>query len=74
MHIHLSGVPLLGWEPPPLSHNIYANEIMSRPVVSLRKVESVATIVDILKTETHSGFPVVDSSSTVSVYLLLFSY
>lgn len=56
----LSGVPLLPWEPPPLSHNIYASEIMSHPVVVLRTVERVARIVQILSAETHNGFPVVD--------------
>lgn len=60
MHIMLSGVPLLPWEPPPLSHNIYASEIMSHPVVVLRTVERVARIVQILTSETHNGFPVVD--------------
>lgn len=56
----LSGVPLLPWEPPPLSHNIYASEVMSHPVVVLRSVERVARIVQILSVETHNGFPVVD--------------
>lgn len=60
IHIQLSGVPLLPWEPPPLSYNIYANEIMSHPVVTFNTVESVRHIVDVLKTETYNGFPVVD--------------
>jgi chloride channel 7 len=60
IHIRLSGVPLLPWEPPPLSHNIYANEIMSHPVVTFNTVESVRRIVDVLNAETYNGFPVVD--------------
>ncbi|KAJ1526636.1 hypothetical protein ONE63_008221 [Megalurothrips usitatus] len=60
IHIMLSGVPLLPWEPPPLSHDVYASEIMSHPVVVLRAVERVARIVQILSAETHNGFPVVD--------------
>ncbi|PSN34928.1 H(+)/Cl(-) exchange transporter 7 [Blattella germanica] len=60
IHIQLSGVPLLPWEPPPLSYNIYASEIMSHPVVTLYSIETVGNIVDVLKAETHNGFPVVD--------------
>ncbi|XP_059485794.1 H(+)/Cl(-) exchange transporter 7 [Neocloeon triangulifer] len=64
IHIHLSGVPILGWDPPPLSHNIFASDFMSYPVIKLNCVESVARIVDILKSdngENHCGFPVVTS-------------
>jgi chloride channel 7 len=53
-------VPLLPWEPPPLSYNIYASEIMSRPVVTFNTIESVGRIVQVLKTVTYNGFPVVD--------------
>ncbi|XP_034241904.1 H(+)/Cl(-) exchange transporter 7 isoform X2 [Thrips palmi] len=60
IHIMLAGVPLLSWDPPPLSHDIYASEIMSHPVVVLRTTERVARIVQILTAETHNGFPVVD--------------
>ncbi|XP_045214169.2 H(+)/Cl(-) exchange transporter 7-like isoform X2 [Mercenaria mercenaria] len=59
MHIHLQGVPLLGWEPPVLSSNISAREVMSHPVTVLRTHEKVGRIVDILKAESHNGFPVV---------------
>lgn len=59
-HIQLMGVPLLGWEPPPLSHNIYATEVMSCPVVTFNSVETVGKIADVLINETYNGFPVVD--------------
>nr|XP_023026606.1 H(+)/Cl(-) exchange transporter 7 [Leptinotarsa decemlineata] len=58
--IQLSGVPLLPWEPPPLVYNIYASEVMSHPVVTLRCVENVGHIVELLKLTTYNGFPVVD--------------
>ncbi|KAG5883579.1 hypothetical protein JTB14_016719 [Gonioctena quinquepunctata] len=58
--IQLSGVPLLPWEPPPLVHNIYASEVMSHPVVTLKCVENVGHIVELLKLSTYNGFPVVD--------------
>ncbi|XP_064608888.1 H(+)/Cl(-) exchange transporter 7-like [Liolophura sinensis] len=60
MHIHLQGVPMLEWEPPVMAANISAREVMSHPVSVFRRVESVGRIVDILKSETHNGFPVVD--------------
>ena len=67
IHIQLSGVPLLPWEPPPLSNNIYASEIMSHPVVTLSMTETVGNIVDVLKAETYNGFPVIDNENTDQV-------
>lgn len=60
IHIQLTGVPLLPWEPPPLSNNIYASEIMSHPVVTLKTTENVGHIVEMLKCVTFNGFPIVD--------------
>lgn len=54
------GVPILPWEPPPLSHNIYATEVMSCPVVTFNSIETVGNVIDTLTSETHNGFPVVD--------------
>lgn len=56
----MNGVPFLPWEPPPLVHNIYASEVMSHPVVTLKCVENVGHIVELLKLTTYNGFPVVD--------------
>ena len=58
--ISLNGVPLLACDPPNLSRNIYASEIMSTPVICFKTTENVGRIVDILKSESHNGFPVVD--------------
>lgn len=62
MYIHLKGIPLLAWEPPPSVEPIYASEVMASPVVTFELVETVANIVHVLKTTTHNGFPVVDST------------
>jgi len=62
MHIHLANVPILAWEPPPLVHTIYASEVMSHPVITFRMVENVGRVIDVLRKETHNGFPVVDST------------
>lgn len=64
IHIQLSGVPLLAWEPPPMSYNVYASEVMSHPVVVLKNVENVGRIVQVLTEETYNGFPVVDESTS----------
>jgi len=60
IHIQLAGVPLLSWEPPPLSATTYASEVMSYPVVTLSPIQKVGDIVEILKCTTHNGFPIVD--------------
>ncbi|EEB16605.1 Chloride channel protein, putative [Pediculus humanus corporis] len=60
IHTRLKGVPILPWEPPPLAITIYATEIMSYPVIAFSVVEKVSNIINILKTKSHNGFPVVN--------------
>ncbi|XP_076458922.1 LOW QUALITY PROTEIN: H(+)/Cl(-) exchange transporter 7-like [Babylonia areolata] len=60
MHVHLSSVPILDWEPAAPTSTIHAREVMSHPVTVFRMREKVGRIVDILKKEIHNGFPVVD--------------
>ncbi|MCL4127573.1 UNVERIFIED_CONTAM: hypothetical protein GTU68_034419, partial [Idotea baltica] len=60
IHIQLSGAPFMPWEPPHLTDCIFASEVMNRPVVTLRSVESVSRILHVLKSRPHNGFPVVD--------------
>ncbi|XP_063859826.1 H(+)/Cl(-) exchange transporter 7-like isoform X3 [Scylla paramamosain] len=64
IHIQMQGVPIMAWDAPPLSNNIYASEVLNRPVTTLRTVEKVSRIVEILKSCTYNGFPVVDSIPT----------
>lgn len=64
VHTQMAGIPLLPWESPPLSNNIYASEIMSHPIVALKTVENVGHIVELLKCVTFNGFPVVDPPSS----------
>jgi len=66
IHIQLAGVPLLGWDPPPLSATTYASEVMSHPLVTLNPTDTVGNIVDALKSTTHNGFPVVDHEMSSS--------
>ncbi|XP_071130802.1 H(+)/Cl(-) exchange transporter 7-like isoform X1 [Mytilus edulis] len=60
MHIHMQGVPLVGWEPSSMLSTKRASEVMSHPVTVFRTKETVGRIIDVLKSETHNGFPVVD--------------
>jgi len=53
-------MPLLAWDPPPLSSNIYASNIMTQPVVTFKTKETVGNIIKTLKTNSHNGFPVVE--------------
>lgn len=53
-------MPLLDWDPPPLSSNIYAKDLMTQPVISFTTKETVENIVKILKTYSHNGFPVIE--------------
>lgn len=58
IHIQLSGVPLLPWESPPLSSSKRACEFMSYPVYTLRPIEKVGYIIDLLKHTSFNGFPI----------------
>lgn len=74
--IQLNGLPLLAWDPPPLSSNISANNMMTQPVVTLKTRETVENIVKTLKKYSHNGFPVIEyvhNNELVSNYLTNYS-
>ncbi|XP_070203542.1 H(+)/Cl(-) exchange transporter 7-like isoform X3 [Littorina saxatilis] len=60
MNVEVSGIPLLSWEPPPLSDNVRVSEFMSHPVLLLMPREKVGHILDILQNETFHGFPIIE--------------
>lgn len=62
--IKMANVPFLDWEPPSRSYTIYASDIMEPQVRVLRTTETVANLINILKSSTHNGFPVVDVDFT----------
>ncbi|CAG2112448.1 unnamed protein product, partial [Medioppia subpectinata] len=62
IHIQLSSIPFLGWEPPYGASNIYASEVMSSPVTTFKACEKVGVIIDALESQSHNGFPVVDTT------------
>lgn len=61
--IKMANVPFLEWEPPLKSHTIYASDIMEPNVKVLQTTETVSNLINILKSTTHNGFPVVDIDS-----------
>lgn len=58
---------MLPWDPPPMTNKIYASEVMSHPVVTLKTVENVGHIIELLKVTTYNGFPVVDPPASDQV-------
>lgn len=63
MHIDLDKVPVLEWEPPPLSGRFKAKEIMFHPPITLNLRCRVRDVVDNLSKigSNHGGYPVVDN-------------
>ncbi|XP_030557722.1 H(+)/Cl(-) exchange transporter 7 [Drosophila novamexicana] len=58
--IEVNNVPMLSWEPLPQYKGLTANEILSKPVVSIKLVDSAHYIYEVLQKCNHNGFPVVD--------------
>nr|GLL16448.1 chloride channel protein CLC-b [Ipomoea trifida] len=60
--LELKGLPFLDAHPEPWMRNITVGELadVKPPVVTLRGIEKVGRIVEVLKNTTHNGFPVVD--------------
>lgn len=45
MNVQLAGLPMLPWAAPPLSYGTQAQHIMSTPVIVLKEVEQVSTVI-----------------------------
>lgn len=60
--LDLKGLPFLDAHPEPWMRNITVGELadVKPPVVTLRGIEKVGRMVDVLRNTTHNGFPVVD--------------
>ncbi|KMT16976.1 hypothetical protein BVRB_2g041820 [Beta vulgaris subsp. vulgaris] len=65
--LELKGLPFLDANPEPWMRNISVGELadVKPPLVSLRGLEKVSRIVDVLKNTTHNGFPVIDDDVTI---------
>ncbi|SPQ92932.1 Chloride channel protein [Plasmodiophora brassicae] len=59
IQIHLNGWQFLDFDPPPVAQYLLAADIMSPDPVSFREVETVGRVVDVLRSCSHNGFPVV---------------
>ncbi|CAN2060281.1 unnamed protein product [Malus fusca] len=60
--LHLKGLPFLEAHPEPWMRNLTVGELADAkpPVVTLRGIEKVDRIVEVLRNTTHNGFPVVE--------------
>ncbi|CAE6941230.1 Clcn7 [Symbiodinium natans] len=58
--IELKQIPLLEQTPADVMVRYYVKDIMSKKVVRLEAVEKVGTVLDVLSSCNHNGFPVVD--------------
>lgn len=58
MNVQLAGLPILPWSSPPLCHDTQAQHIMSKPVIVLKEIERVSTVIGVLENTRHQGFPV----------------
>lgn len=58
----LQGLPFLYTKPPPLSLDITSATIMSPSLIALPRMPTVGEIIDVIKTTTHNGYPIVDHS------------
>ncbi|KAH8371896.1 hypothetical protein KR093_009264, partial [Drosophila rubida] len=64
--IEVNNVPMLPWEPLPQYKGLTANEIMSKPVICIKRVDKAHYIYEVLRKCEHNGFPVVDNVEGVS--------
>ncbi|XP_077974485.1 H(+)/Cl(-) exchange transporter 7-like isoform X2 [Styela clava] len=62
MHIELGKVPVLEWDPPPLSSKTTVSEVMHQPAITLNLHCRVKDIMENLSSSTsnHGGYPVQD--------------
>lgn len=61
--IELKQIPLLEQTPADIMVRYYVRDIMSKKVISLDAVEKVGTVLDVLSSCSHNGFPVVDAGT-----------
>ena len=55
-------------QPSSLTGVCFAGDVMTRPVITLRAVEKVSAIVEVLRTSPHHGFPVVSLDMPVGAH------
>ncbi|GMS93178.1 hypothetical protein PENTCL1PPCAC_15353, partial [Pristionchus entomophagus] len=58
--IELADVPLLGWNAPVMSRNIFASKVMRSDVLVVEKRVRVGRVIELLAETFHHAFPVVD--------------
>jgi len=57
--MELKSITFLEYHPPMDTHHRTVKEVMAENVICVNEIESLSRIIEILKTTTHNGFPVV---------------
>jgi chloride channel 7 len=57
-------IPFLHWDAPYFMRKFFAQDIMTQPVYTFKKIEKVAHVYKVLKTTTHNGYPIVNHDGT----------
>lgn len=68
MQINLSGIPILPPEPPPLTSDITAKDVMNTKVVAFPSLVTVDFVLDVLAKVSHQGFPVVKEFTEIVIH------
>uniref|UniRef100_A0A7S2SWI3 Chloride channel protein n=3 Tax=Chloropicon primus TaxID=1764295 RepID=A0A7S2SWI3_9CHLO len=64
LHIHIKKIPLLEHSSERYFRHLSASDAKSKTCVQFGRVEKVGFILDVLKSHTHNGFPVVEAHPT----------
>jgi chloride channel 7 len=59
IHVELKCIPFVEGTPPTGMEQMNAYDVATRPVVTMEHVVPVKTVVEVLQTKTHNGFPVI---------------
>lgn len=57
-------IPFLHWDAPYFMRKFFAQDIMTQPVYTFKKIEKVAHVYKVLKSTTHNGYPIVNHDGT----------
>ncbi|KAL7561898.1 hypothetical protein ACA910_014271 [Epithemia clementina (nom. ined.)] len=70
IHIHLKNIPFLEPDVPAIAerNEIVAGQVMSTEVKCLRPVERAGVVYDLLQSNSHGTFPIVDTASGGTLY------
>ena len=63
IYMHINHSEMLDWNPPKWYNRLLASHVMAKPVVNLRTCERAGRLLDLLRSTSFNGFPVVEYKS-----------